>query len=131
MFSPQKHHIPIHAQLPLYFFMTCAIGLMLWYCYLNHILFPVAEKKLQKIMLSTETAINSYLKTAEKNARTLAEQPQIKNFLNALITKTATDKDTKEFDSFILSQEESMDFKDILLIDSDKIIIVQTIIKFY
>jgi hypothetical protein len=122
MFSPQKHHIPIHAQIPLYFFITCATGLILWYCYLNHTLFPVSEKKLQKIMLSTETAINSYLKTAEKNARTLAEQPQIKNFLNALITKTATDKDTKEFDSFILSQEESMDFKDIILIDSDKII---------
>ena len=115
-------HFTILMKLPLYFLLLCLLSLTAWYFYLNYSLFPTTEKKLHKIMLSTEKTINSYLKTIEKNAHDLAQHAETKQFFNELLSHNASKKSIKDFTSFILLQQESMNFKNVLLIDTNKII---------
>jgi|GEM_PF-1761519 len=117
-------------QLPFYLLVIAITVLSIWYLYLHHSLIPSTEKHLQKIAYATENAIQSYLKTIEKNARFFAEQQQTKNFMTTLTSLDSEIKQQeKNYDAFIISQQETLYFKDILLINLDKKILYATTTK--
>src|SRR5205085_9002172 len=103
--------IPLLMQLPLYLFVISALCIISYYFYKDHSLIPFTEKRLQKIVYETENTINSYLKTAEKNANSLAELSLTKKQLALLSQQQNSIDQATDYHSFILSQQESMDFK--------------------
>lgn len=93
--------------------ITCTIfGL---YIYLHHSIIPKYEQKLLKLVNNHEKELNTYLNQQEKNAIELSEEITILNLLTNPAPITADEQ--KKLSSLIAQHQQTMGFKNILLID--------------
>lgn len=125
--SSRKKNIPLIMQIPLYFFIATTCIIALWYGFLHYSLFPTYKKKLWEIMLKKEDTINALLKTEENHAKTLATNPITQDCLTLFNqNRNSNDLANKNYASFLEPQQEIMGFKNILLLDINKIVLFST-----
>lgn len=101
--------------------ITCIIFSI--YLYMSHALVPKYEQQLYKMSLDRADKINTYLNNQEQNATHLSQEILV---INALTNNTHDESERQSLAALIAAHKDTMDFKNIFLIDSNETIIFST-----
>src|SRR5438445_419943 len=108
----------------LFFFITC--GTFGLYTYLRYSIMPKYEQKLLSIADKREHEIGKYLNQQEQNALLLSQETTIINLFNNTVSNQEPVTNTQKAITTIAAHKETMGFKNILLTNTNGVILFST-----